>query len=66
MLIINNPTSFVVKNNKYLCIIYPFQYGTIIVKQNYFAHVSFINEQRRKLLLTTSPLANNNEERGAT
>ena len=33
---------------------YPIQYGTIFVidKQNYLAHVSFINE-RRKLPLTT-------------
>ena len=34
-------------NNKYLCIIlYLIQYGTIFVKQNYFAHFRFINEQR--------------------
>ena len=31
---------------------YLIQYATIFVKQNYFAHVSFINEQRRKLPLT--------------
>ena len=45
---------------------YPIQYnGTIFVKQNYFAQVSFINEQRRKLPLTTSRIANHNEEGGA-
>ena len=38
--------SFFVINNKKLYIIYLFQYGTIFVKQNYFAHVIFINEQR--------------------
>ena len=46
MLIINNPITFFVINNKYLCIIYLIHYGTIFVKQNYFAHISCINEQR--------------------
>ena len=49
-----------------MCIIYVIQYGTIFVKQNYFAHVSFINEQRRNLPLTTSRIANDNEKGGAT
>ena len=34
------------------------QYGNIFVKQNYFAHFGFINEQHRKLPLTTSRIAN--------
>ena len=54
MLIINN-----------LCMIYHIQCGTIFVKQNYFAHVGFINE-RRKFPLTTSRIANQSEEGGAT
>ena len=62
MLIINNPTTFFVINNNYLCIMYLIQYGTILVKQNYFTHVIFINEKRRKLPLTTSRIANHNEE----
>ena len=61
MLIINDPTTFFVINNKYFCIMYLIQYGTIFVK-----NVSFINEQRRKLSLTTSRIANHNEEGGAT
>ena len=32
MLIINNPTTFFVINNEYLCTIYLIQYGTIFVK----------------------------------
>ena len=35
-------------------------------KQNYFAHVSFINEQHRKLALTTSRISNHNDDGGAT
>ena len=62
----DNPTTFFVINNKYLCIMYLIRYGTIFVKQNYITHVSFINEQRRKLPLTTSRIANHNEEGGAT
>ena len=46
MLIINNPTTYFVINNKYLCMSNLIQYGTIFVKQNCFAHVRFINEQR--------------------
>ena len=71
MLIINNPTILFVTNNKYLFLSHLIQYGTISVKQNSFAHVSFINEQPDcdiacMLPLTTSRIANHYEEGEAT